>query len=88
MMQMKGRTNLLQIVGATRPTRRFASHLNCGQQQSNEDADNRNDDKEFDKSESVSFHPNHHPKGPSSVCFILPDIMKRISNRAKHLVDR
>jgi len=40
-------TQLLEVVAALEASRRFASRLDGGQQQRDQDADDRNDDQEF-----------------------------------------
>ena len=51
---MHGECNLLKIIGTVHSPCGFASSLDGGQQKSDQDANNGNDDKKFDKSESDS----------------------------------
>ena len=51
---VKGQTNLLEIVFALTPTRRFASLLHGRQEQRDQDGDNRDDHEQFNQSETTS----------------------------------
>src|SRR5438309_499856 len=56
---MKCQTNLLKIVAALAAPSRFASGLNCRQQESHQDADDGDDDQQFNQRE-CSATPFHH----------------------------
>ena len=48
-----GQRNILQIVGAASSARRLARRLHCRQQESHQDADNRNDYEELHERETM-----------------------------------
>ncbi len=60
--------NLMQIVLALHAPSSFASGLNCGQEQPNQNANNSNHDQEFDQRESISIGAEFHKhlSGPDS----------------------
>lgn len=54
---MKCQSNLMQIVAATRPPRRFADMLHRGEQNRHQNGDDGNHDQDFDKRERATFAP-------------------------------
>ena len=50
---VNGKPDLLQIIPALRPPRRFASLLHCRQQQCDQDRDDGDHDQEFDQCKSA-----------------------------------
>jgi hypothetical protein len=52
--------NLLDIVGALHSPRRLALRLNCRQKQTNQNANNRNDDKQFYKRKTAFINAAFH----------------------------
>src|SRR5690554_4074716 len=55
---MQRQPDLFQVVRTTHPTRRFASGLHGGQQQTDENANDGDDDEKFDERKSASRHPS------------------------------
>jgi hypothetical protein len=51
-----GECNLLEVVAATHPRRRFANLLHGGEQQTDKDGDNCNHHQQFDEREGVPAH--------------------------------
>jgi len=48
-----GQADLLEVVGALGPSRGFASRLDRGQQEGDEDSDNGDDDEQLDEGEAA-----------------------------------
>ena len=59
-------TNLLHVVRATHPGRRFADLLDCGQEQADQDGDDGDDDEQLDERERrLSSRAKLHVETPS-----------------------
>jgi hypothetical protein len=54
---MQCQRNLLEIVGALHPSSRFASGLNGGQQECDQNSDDRNNNEKFNEGKSLYFAP-------------------------------
>src|SRR6476659_8431769 len=65
-MVQASQANLLEIVDALRPASRFASRLNCRQQQCDQNPNDCNNDEEFDERERTPQFalPNYLPDRP------------------------
>lgn len=55
MVIVDGQADLLEIITATHPTRRFPSGLYCGKEQADQHANDRDNHQQFDQGESGTF---------------------------------
>ena len=60
--KLKGQTNLLEIVVAFRPPRRFARRLYGGQQERDQDSDDRDYDQQFDQRKATGCSRSAEPR--------------------------